>query len=75
LPFRHGLESEQCYALFDRAGRLPTSAETAFLEWLSDVVRQHETEVSAFLQESGIDIRHGRKGMSNVDVSEAPDVS
>ena len=72
LPFRHGLESEQCYALFDRAGRLHTSAETSFLEWLSDVVRQHETEVSAFLQESGIDIRHGRKGINDVDVLDVP---
>ena len=72
LPFRHGLESEQCYALFDRAGRLHTSAETSFLEWLSDVVRQHETEVSAFLQESGIDVCHGRKGINDVDVLDVP---
>ena len=35
LPFRHGLESEQCYSLFDRAGRLHTSAEASFIEWLS----------------------------------------
>ena len=61
LPFRHGLESEQCYALFDRAGRPHTLAEASFLEWLSEVVKQHETEVSAFLFENGIDINHGRK--------------
>ncbi|WP_445810576.1 LysR family transcriptional regulator [Yoonia sp.] len=70
LPFRHGLESEQCYSLFDRAGRLHTSSETSFLEWLSEVVRQHETEVSAFLEESGIDILHGRKWVDRVDTAE-----
>ena len=75
LPFRHGLESEQCYSLFDRAGRLHTSAETSFLEWLSEVVRQHETEVSAFLQENGIDIYHGRKGVGAVDIVEMPVVA
>lgn len=62
LPFRHGLESEQCYSLFDRAGQPQTAAETAFQEWLSEVVSRHESEVGAFLQESGIDIYHGRKG-------------
>ncbi len=61
LPFRHGLESEQCYCLFSRAGLRPTSAETAFLEWLSEVVRHHETEVEAYLSESGIDLDHGRR--------------
>lgn len=60
LPFRHGLISEQCYSLFDRAGRPHTAAETAFLRWLSEVVRHHQTEVDAFLAESGIDISHGR---------------
>lgn len=70
LPFRHGLESEQCYSLYDRAGRLHTAAETAFLEWLSEVVRQHETEVSAFFQESGIEIHHGRKGAGAADAVE-----
>ena len=59
LPFRHGLESEQCYSLFDRAGRLHTSAEASFIEWLSEVVRLHDAEVSSFLKESGIDIHHG----------------
>jgi DNA-binding transcriptional LysR family regulator len=59
LPFRHGLESEQCYSLFGRAGRLNTSAETSFLEWLSEVVRLHETEVDTFLEESGIQIHRG----------------
>jgi hypothetical protein len=51
---------------------LHTSAETSFLEWLSDVVRQHEKEVSAFLQESGIDICHGRKGINDVDALDVP---
>jgi len=72
LPFRHGLESEQCYALFDRTGRPRTLAETSFLVWLSELVRQHENEVSAFLQESGIDIRHGRKREGAVDIVEMP---
>ncbi len=62
MPFRHGLESEQCYALYDRAGRRHTAAETSFLEWLSGVVRQHEAEVGAFLEESGIVLHRGRKG-------------
>lgn len=70
LPFRHGLESEQCYSLFDRAGRLHTSSETSFLEWLSEVVRQHKTEVSAFLEENGIDIQHGRKWVDRVPTAE-----
>ncbi|MFN5999063.1 MAG: hypothetical protein ACK47Z_18365, partial [Paracoccaceae bacterium] len=75
LPFRHGLESEQCYSLFDRAGRLHTTAEASFLEWLSEVVRQHETEVSAFLKESGIDIQHGRKGVGEANTAELPVVA
>lgn len=62
LPFRHGLESEQCYSLFDRADRRHTSAEASFLGWLSEVVRHHQTEVDAFLLKGGIDIYHGRKG-------------
>lgn len=66
LPFPHGLESEQCYALFDRAGRRHTSAEASFLKWLHEVVRTHETEVDAFLLESGIDIFHGRKSRSAI---------
>lgn len=75
LPFRHGLESEQCYSLFDRAGRLHTAAETSFLVWLSEVVRQHETEVSAFLAESGISVHRGRMGGGAADAVELPVVS
>lgn len=75
MPFRHGLESEQCYSLFDRAGRLHTSGETSFFEWLSEVVRQHETEVSAYLLESGIDFHHGRKRNGAVDSLEMPVVA
>ena len=72
LPFRHGVESEQCYSLFDRAGRRHTSAEASFLEWLSGVVRQHQTEVSAFLAQSGIDVHQGRKAETTVDAGEVP---
>jgi LysR family glycine cleavage system transcriptional activator len=72
LPFRHGLESEQCYALFDRAGRLHTKAEKSFLEWLSEVVRQHETEVGAFLMENGIDVHHGRKRLGGLQGQDGP---
>ena len=75
LPFRHGLESEQCYSLFDRAGRRYTSGETSFFEWLSEVVRQHETEVSAYLLESGIDFHHGRKRNDAVETVEMPVVA
>ena len=75
LPFRHGLESEQCCSLFDRTGRLHTIAEASFLEWLSEVVRQHETEVGAFLKESGIDIQHGRKWVGEADTAEMPVVA
>ena len=75
LPFRHGLESEQCYSLFDRAGRLHTSAEASFIEWLSEVVRLHDAEVSAFLEESGIDIHHGREGADAVTINELPSVA
>ena len=73
LPFRHGLKSEQCYSLFDRAERLHTSAEASFLEWLSEVVRLHDSEVSSFLKESGIDIHHGRKGVDAVTIDEIQD--
>lgn len=62
LPFRHGLESEQCYSIFDRAGPRRTPAEAAFLKWLSQLVRQHEDEVNSFLSEIGIRIHHSRKG-------------
>ncbi len=75
LPFRHGLESEQCYALFDRAGRPHTLAEASFLEWLSEVVKQHETEVSAFLFENGIDINHGRKTAGTGEMAKRPFVT
>jgi DNA-binding transcriptional LysR family regulator len=70
LPFRHGLESEQSYSLFDRAGGRYTSGETSFFEWLSEVVRQHETEVSAYLLESGIAFHHGRETEDAVDALE-----
>ncbi len=66
LPFRYGLESEQCYSLFDRAGRLHTAAELSFQEWLSEVVTKHEIEVNAFLKESGIDIQHCSVGSGGV---------
>lgn len=61
LPFRHGLESEQCYSIFTRAGRRLTSAERAFLDWLSEVVRLHEAEVDAYLIDTGINLDHGRR--------------
>lgn len=61
LPFRHGLESEQCYSLFTRKNQRPTPAESAFLEWLSEVVRHHQAEVEAYLAENGIDLDHGRR--------------
>lgn len=65
LPFRHGLESEQCYSLFDRAGRKHSAAEGSFLDWLFEVVKQHETEVSAFLDDSGIELHRNPAGYRN----------
>ncbi|MGQ0611338.1 MAG: LysR family transcriptional regulator [Paracoccaceae bacterium] len=62
LPFRHGLESAQCYAIYDRAGRRHTAAEESFLQWLSGALRQHEAEVGAFLEESGIVLHQGGAG-------------
>jgi LysR family glycine cleavage system transcriptional activator/LysR family transcriptional regulator of beta-lactamase len=54
LPFRFGLESSQCYSIFLRTGARPTAAETAFRDWLYEVVRQHQTEVGEYLVENGI---------------------
>lgn len=56
LPFRHGLESAQCYSIFTRSEGRATSAEAAFMDWLSGVVRQHQAEVGAYLAESGINL-------------------
>lgn len=54
LPFRYGLESSQCYSIFLRNGTKPTAAETAFRDWLSEVVRLHQKEVGEYLVENGI---------------------
>lgn len=54
IPFRFGLESSQCYSIFQRSGAKPTAAEAAFRDWLFEVVRRHQKEVGDFLVENGI---------------------
>lgn len=56
VPFRFGLESAQCYSLYQRRGTTPSAAETAFQSWLGGVVQKHQREVVAFLVQCGIQL-------------------
>ena len=60
LPFRHGLESLQCYSLFLRSGAHSSMAEAAFRNWLRQVVQDHQAEVNHYFVDIGINlIRRG----------------
>lgn len=60
LPFRHGLESLQCYSLFLRSGTHSSMAEAAFRNWLRQVVQDHQAEVNHYFVDIGINlIRRG----------------
>lgn len=68
LPFRHGLESAQCYSIFLRSGARPTQAETSFCNWLGQVVHDHQAEVNKYLADIGINLisNIGRKRARSV---------
>lgn len=62
MPFRYGLESDQCYSIFLPEGERQTPAESAFRIWLYEVVRKHQDDVGRYLVNSGIVLMGNLRG-------------